>query len=97
MVWYDEVNAYDFDKGTSVSGTNHFTQLIWPNSSAIGFGLTKADDSLYNGVANYYPGGNVQANLFKMLNEDYYLLMELYEYYLYSCNYSAFENLALNV
>lgn len=76
--WYGLMKlAYDFDKGTPVSGTNHFTQLIWPNSAEIGFGLTQADNGLYNGVANYYPGVNVQVNLLQMLNEDDYLLMEL--------------------
>ena len=56
--WYDEINDYSFKNATFKSGTGHFTQLIWKNSTDVGFGYCKNDKGIYIGVANYFPAGN---------------------------------------
>ena len=56
--WYDEINNYNFKNATFKSGTGHFTQLIWKNSTDVGFGYCKNDKGIYIGVANYFPAGN---------------------------------------
>ena len=56
--WYDEINNYSFKNATFKSGTGHFTQLIWKNSTDVGFGYCKNDKGIYYGVANYFPAGN---------------------------------------
>ncbi len=56
--WYDEINNYSFKNATFKSGTGHFTQLIWKNSTDVGFGYCKNNKGIYYGVANYFPAGN---------------------------------------
>ena len=56
--WYNEVNQYDFNNPGFVSGTGHFTQVVWKGSREVGFGYAQARDGYYYGVANYYPAGN---------------------------------------
>ena len=56
--WYDEINQYDFNNPGYISGTGHFTQVIWKGSKQVGFGYAQARDGYYYGVANYYPAGN---------------------------------------
>ena len=56
--WYNEIDQYDFDDPGFVSGTGHFTQVVWKGSHEVGFGYAQARDGYYYGVANYYPAGN---------------------------------------
>ena len=56
--WYNEVNQYDFNNPGFISGTGHFTQVVWKGSREVGFGYAQARDGYYYGVANYYPAGN---------------------------------------
>ena len=56
--WYNEVNQYDFNNPGYISGTGHFTQIVWRDSKNVGFGYAQARDGYYYGVANYYPAGN---------------------------------------
>ena len=56
--WYNEVDQYDFNNPGFVSGTGHFTQVVWKGSREVGFGYAQARDGYYYGVANYYPAGN---------------------------------------
>ena len=56
--WYNEVSQYDFNNPGFVSGTGHFTQVVWKGSREVGFGYAQARDGYYYGVANYYPAGN---------------------------------------
>ena len=56
--WYNEVNQYNFNNPGFVSGTGHFTQVVWKDSREVGFGYAQARDGYYYGVANYYPAGN---------------------------------------
>ena len=56
--WYDEVKQYNFNNPGFISGTGHFTQVVWKGSREVGFGYAQADDGYYYGVANYYPAGN---------------------------------------
>lgn len=58
QAWYNEIKQYDFNKATFSSCTGHFTQLVWVNTQQVGFGVAKAKDGSYYGVANYYPAGN---------------------------------------
>ena len=56
--WYDEISQYDFNNPGYISGTGHFTQVVWKGSKQVGFGFAQARDGYYYGVANYYPAGN---------------------------------------
>jgi len=56
--WYNEVSQYNFNNPGFVSGTGHFTQVVWKGSREVGFGFAQARDGYYYGVANYYPAGN---------------------------------------
>ena len=56
--WYNEVSMYDFNNPGYISGTGHFTQVVWKGSKQVGFGYAQARDGYYYGVANYYPAGN---------------------------------------
>ncbi len=56
--WYNEIKDFNFNKNDFKSGTGHFTQLIWKNSTDVGFGYCKNNKGIYFGVANYFPAGN---------------------------------------
>ena len=56
--WYNEVNQYNFNNPGYISGTGHFTQIVWKGSKQVGFGYAQARDGYYYGDANYYPAGN---------------------------------------
>ena len=56
--WYNEVKQYNFNNPGYISGTGHFTQIVWKGSKQVGFGYAQARDGYYYGVANYYPAGN---------------------------------------
>ena len=67
--WYNEVSMYNFNNPGYISGTGHFTQIVWKGSKQVGFGYAQARDGYYYGVANYYPAGNFigefEENVFK--------------------------------
>ena len=56
--WYNEGEKYDYQNRRSYqSGTGHFTQIVWKNSTEVGF--AQAEGSSMNfAVAMYYPAGN---------------------------------------
>lgn len=37
-MWYDEISNYNFDTGRG-SGTGHFTQVVWKDSTRVGCGV----------------------------------------------------------
>ncbi len=55
--WYDEMDKYDFAAGRFISGTGHFTQVIWRSTTEVGCGVATCggEDML---VCNYSPPGN---------------------------------------
>lgn len=58
--WYSEVKLYDFEKATFKSGTGHFTQLCWNNSTKFGVGCsynTKTKTAII--TMNFDPPGNI--------------------------------------
>ena len=57
--WYDVIEKYNFNEPGFVSGTGHFTQVVWKDSKEVGFGFALSDNGVYYGVANYYPAGNI--------------------------------------
>ena len=57
--WYDEIKDYNFNKPGFKNGTGHFTQVVWKGSKQVGFGYAQSSDGAYFGVANYFPGGNI--------------------------------------
>ena len=54
--WYSEIKMYNFRKDYQ-KGTGHFTQLVWKDTTDVGFGIAYRGD-LYYVVANYFPAGN---------------------------------------
>uniref|UniRef100_G3CJR9 Salivary antigen-5 n=1 Tax=Dipetalogaster maximus TaxID=72496 RepID=VA5_DIPMA len=58
--WFDEVKDYSFGSGFS-SGTGHYTQIVWANTSKVGCGYSYyKEGTWYAGylVCNYKPPGN---------------------------------------
>lgn len=67
MQWYNEIEKYDYGNPRFVSGTGHFTQLVWKNSKQVGFGFAQSKDGSFYAVANYYPAGNYQGQFKEMV------------------------------
>lgn len=69
---YNEVCAYDFDRGEFSMSTGHFTQLAWSDSTEFGIGMARGEQ---NGmpcvfvVGRFKPSGNYKGeykkNVFK--------------------------------
>lgn len=57
-MWYKEVSKYDFNRPGFSSGTGHFTQLVWAETTHMGAGRATKGSSTFV-VANYVPPGNV--------------------------------------
>ncbi len=57
--WYDEGNNYDYKQNKYMSNTGHFTQIIWKETTEVGFGYSESKDGNIYFVANYYPAGNI--------------------------------------
>ncbi|ALC40150.1 CG16995 [Drosophila busckii] len=55
--WYDEIKLYDWSRPAFRSGTGHFTQLVWKDSTELGVGLATRGNEMYV-VCNYNPPGN---------------------------------------
>ncbi|XP_023341668.1 protein PRY1 [Eurytemora carolleeae] len=55
--WYDEIKKYQFGSEPQSSGTGHFTQVVWKESSELGVGVASKDGRVIV-VANYNPPGN---------------------------------------
>lgn len=57
--WYAEVDNYDFRSPGFKSGTGHFTQIVWQESTELGVGKAKGSNGKIIVVARYRPPGNV--------------------------------------
>uniref|UniRef100_H2YZD6 SCP domain-containing protein n=1 Tax=Ciona savignyi TaxID=51511 RepID=H2YZD6_CIOSA len=57
-MWYDEIHKYNFRDPGFKSGTGHFTQVVWKNSTEIGIGVATDGKGTLFAVANYAPAGN---------------------------------------
>lgn len=55
-MWYDEVKKYKYENPT-FNGTGHFTQVVWKNTTDVGFGIATKNNEWY-AVGNYFPAGN---------------------------------------
>ena len=55
--WYNEIKSYDQKANEYEKNTSHFTQMIWKNTTDVGFGFKKKGEYCY-AVAFYYPPGN---------------------------------------
>ena len=55
--WYNEINLYNQNANEYEKNTSHFTQMIWKNTTDVGFGFKKKGNFCY-AVAFYYPPGN---------------------------------------
>jgi glioma pathogenesis-related protein 2 len=56
--WYDEIKLYTFGAEPKVSGTGHFTQVVWKNSKLLGVGVSRNQKNQTFVVCNYDPPGN---------------------------------------
>ena len=57
-MWYNEIQQYNFNNPGFASGTGHFTQLVWAETTQIGVGKATNGGQTFV-VANYTPPGNV--------------------------------------
>ncbi|KAF6730593.1 Golgi-associated plant pathogenesis-related protein 1 [Oryzias melastigma] len=55
--WYSEIKDYNFAKPGFQSGTGHFTQVVWKNSTELGVGMATDGKSVFV-VGQYHPAGN---------------------------------------
>ncbi|XP_067825512.1 Golgi-associated plant pathogenesis-related protein 1-like [Heptranchias perlo] len=56
--WYSEIKYYDFENPSHSDKTEHFTQLIWQESTDMGIAYVVSDKGAFV-VAQYKPRGNV--------------------------------------
>ncbi|XP_029109052.1 GLI pathogenesis-related 2 isoform X2 [Scleropages formosus] len=56
--WYSEIKKYNFSRPGFVSGTGHFTQVVWKDSKEVGVGLA-TDGNTTVVVGQYHPAGNI--------------------------------------
>jgi len=56
--WYNECENYNYNEKKYQEGKIHFTQIIWKETSQVGFGFVLNNNNLCS-VALYYPAGNV--------------------------------------
>lgn len=61
MQWYNTKAFHDFNK-TFNEKSGLFTQLIWKDTTDVGFGVAKALNGHQYAVAYYYPAGNYEHN-----------------------------------
>ena len=56
--WYSEIKDFR-NVGFNIShGTGHYSQMIWRNTTQVGFGVAQCAGGKYIIVANYNPAGN---------------------------------------
>ena len=58
-IWYNEIKGFNFLKPIFSPVTSHFTQIIWKNTTDIGFGRARGKDGSCYMVAVYFPAGNI--------------------------------------
>jgi uncharacterized protein YkwD len=57
--WYKEEPLYDYqDTSRFQPDTGHFTQIVWRETTKVGFGFAQTEDGKFYAVANYSPAGN---------------------------------------
>ena len=62
-VLYDENAEYNYKSDDPEP--NNFTQMVWKNSTHVGFGMAKSNDGKYFYVINYFPTGNIDGKFKK--------------------------------
>ncbi|KAJ6643135.1 Golgi-associated plant pathogenesis-related protein 1 [Pseudolycoriella hygida] len=62
--WYDEIKLYNYKNASFSSGTGHFTQVVWKNTTDLGVGVARIGNEAYV-VASYYPPGNYSGEFSK--------------------------------
>ncbi|KAK9882009.1 hypothetical protein WA026_018861 [Henosepilachna vigintioctopunctata] len=60
--WYDEIKMHTFGVETMNTGTLHFTQVVWKESTELGIAMSKNKKGETFVVANYNPRGNFMGN-----------------------------------
>lgn len=56
--WASEAKDYPWGTDVFVRGTGHFTQLIWRDTTHVGFGICRRGNQTMI-VANFHPAGNI--------------------------------------
>jgi uncharacterized protein YkwD len=56
-LWYHEYKLYNYSNPGFSMDTGHFTQMVWKDTTSVGFGMA-AKGSRTVIVTNYYPAGN---------------------------------------
>jgi uncharacterized protein YkwD len=58
-MWYDEKKDYRGEKIREGMNTGHYTQMVWRQSTHVGFGIAMQKDGMVMLCANYSPAGNM--------------------------------------
>ena len=56
--WYTECKDYNYNENKYQERSLHFTQIVWKETSQVGFGFVLNNENFCS-VALYYPAGNV--------------------------------------
>jgi len=57
--WYGQIENYNYDNPRKKLITKNFTQMIWKDTSFVGFGCKKGENGIYYVVGYYFPKGNI--------------------------------------
>uniref|UniRef100_A0A0K0G228 SCP domain-containing protein n=1 Tax=Strongyloides venezuelensis TaxID=75913 RepID=A0A0K0G228_STRVS len=55
--WYDENKHYKYGTNVLITGTEHFTSIVWKSVKAVGFAIKEKDDMIHF-VAVFFPSPN---------------------------------------
>ena len=60
--WYNEINEYNFldIKNNDKEKVKNFTQLVWKDTTEVGFGWAQSNQGIFYIVGIYYPSGNIE-------------------------------------
>ncbi|KII65703.1 Golgi-associated plant pathogenesis-related protein 1 [Thelohanellus kitauei] len=58
--WYKEIKNYDYKNPVFSPNAGHFTQLVWRNSTQLGYGQAQSNSNTHYVVCRYAPAGNVK-------------------------------------
>uniref|UniRef100_A0A0K0G233 SCP domain-containing protein n=1 Tax=Strongyloides venezuelensis TaxID=75913 RepID=A0A0K0G233_STRVS len=56
--WYEEHKKYNYDTKAAITGTEHFTSLVWAGVKKVGFAVEERDDIIHF-VCVFYPQPNM--------------------------------------
>ena len=60
-MWYDEITKYNWSSPGFYPNTGHFTQVVWRDTTDVGFGVALNSRGRALITAEYFPSGNIES------------------------------------